>query len=145
MDYRPVSISSVETLRRACGRHTLPVDASSSHPWVEVGLWMQQHPRVYRFPVRSGLAPPSCLTSCVSRQVPLRFFQAAFRSHGPLLLFTVPGHALGLSLFPQLRLCVVLWYARHPCRLGRIFSIRRGSGLDRTPELAAVRCVRLSK
>jgi len=81
-------------------------------------LRMRQHPRVYRFSVRSRLTPSSCLTSWLSRQVQLRLPRLPFRSHGPLLLFTAPGVALGLSLFPQLRLCGVFWSTRYPCRQG---------------------------
>jgi len=49
----------------------------SPHPWGEVWLRMRQHPRVYRFSVRSRLTPSSCLTSWLSRQVLLRSCQAA--------------------------------------------------------------------
>jgi len=49
----------------------------SHHPWFEVRLRMSQHPRVYRFPVRSRLAPSNYLTSWLSRQVLVRSCQAA--------------------------------------------------------------------
>jgi len=36
------------------------------------------------------------------------------RSHVSLFIFSAPGPAFGPSLFPQLRLCDVLWSARYP-------------------------------
>jgi len=107
---------SGETLLRAYGVHaSLPLLGHSTIPG-RSALRMRQHPRVYRFPERSRLTPSNCLTSWLSRQVPLRLPRRPIRSHGPLLPFTVPGVTLGLSLFPQSRLWDVLWSARYPCQ-----------------------------
>jgi len=65
-----------------------------SHPWDDIQLWMRQHPRVYRFSVRSRLTPSNGLTSWLSRQVPVRFFQAAF----PLSRTALALHSSWISL-----------------------------------------------
>ena len=114
-DHRPVSISPVETLRRASGVHASPVCA----PFPSLGrgpLWMRQHPRVYRFSVRSTLTLSNGLTSWLSRQDLLRLVpgcQSTLTDRSCSSQF--PDRTRSVS-FVQLRLCGVLWSARYPCQ-----------------------------
>ena len=47
-------------------------------------------------------------------------FRLPSRSHESLFALALPGATVGPSLFPQLRLCVVLWSAHHPCQEARL-------------------------
>jgi len=115
LDHWPVSFSSVETLRRASGLHASPVFVASPHPWFEVRLRTRQRPRFSRSSVRLVTHAINCLTSWLC----VRFLITVYPGCRSALADRFFSSQLlapyfGPSLFPQLRLCGVLWSARYP-------------------------------